>query len=144
VHRNIAGAATLAISLACAVPAVASGSASSRTATSDYTLATSANRHGPVAFVGEQRFGYAITKVRRGDRTVSVTVRDTSGQRIQAYVEQWTGRRYVQLATICGSTTRPVRLARDSGSVNVRPTYGVCGTTPSAPTTGSVTFHFSR
>lgn len=127
----------------------------SRTVTAHYSLALAAQGRGvlvegPVVGVvttegAEATVGFADVDVRKGDRFTSVRVTDDSGRVVRAVVQaaRASGQE-VPLAVFCASTHRRVALPAHTISVDVRPAYGECGSTPSVPTTGLVRVTLSR
>jgi hypothetical protein len=142
-RRTVISAAVLSMTVAAVLPAVAADRGGARTVTRVYTLGAPTDE-GPVAFVGDQDFGFVMAHARSGDRRLSISMTDRTGQPVQAFVDQWRGGHSVGLGVICGGTDKALRLRPGGGTIEVRPTYGACGTTPSAPTTGTVSFRFSR
>ena len=90
-----------------------------------------------------EQFGFVWTKVRPTDRFARLTFRDQTGRPVQALLSQTTSHGFVELGTVCGGTTRRVRLAPGGGTFVIRPAYGACGSSPSVPTTGTVTVHIT-
>ena len=93
----------------------------------------------PAAYVGkcddpDTEPGCVRIRMRRGETSLTIEVRDLSGQPVNAYVWDANGG---ELATVCGSSKKRIRAA---GFVDVWPTGGTCWEepTPSVPTTGTV------
>jgi hypothetical protein len=147
-RRSVVIATTLGTVAVCAVSATAAPSAS-RSLTRTYTLATSAAAPtGTVMCCGvgidNRRYGMVWAATRTGDRAVRVQIADDKIGSVAAIVEATTKNSWTRLGTICGSSSKPFPLGRHVTGVLVRPAYGVCGTSASAPTSGTVTFRFNR
>jgi hypothetical protein len=128
------------------------GAAPTRVVTARYTLATSAA--APLATPAccavlpgvTSAYGMAAQRAGNGERHVSVVVADHEIGAVSALVDEIAPDGSIRhLATICGSTTRALALPYAGRDVVVRPAYGACGSfVASAPTSGTVTFRFSR
>jgi hypothetical protein len=65
-------------------------------------------------------------KLRPSDRRASIQLTDQSGR------------------VVCGASRHPLSLAPGGGTLIVRPSYGMCGSEASVPTTGTVRVQLSR
>jgi hypothetical protein len=144
-RRSLLAVAALAV----CVSAWPAGAASARVVTRHYQLATSAATDNSVVRccglgVDNHMYGMVWTAAHRGERHVTLTINDDTIGSVAAVIEQTTKNGSKELGTICDGTTKPLSLGRNATGVLVRPAYGACGGGPSAPTTGSVTFHYSR
>jgi hypothetical protein len=147
-RRSVLIATTIGSVAVCAGSALAAP-AGSRSVAMTYTLATSAAAPtGTVMCCGvgidNSRFGMVWAATHAGDRTVSVRIADHEIGSVAAIVEATTNNSWTRLGTICGSSSKPFTLGRHVTGVLVRPAYGICGTSASAPTSGTVTFRFNR
>lgn len=87
----------------------------------------------------ERDYGFVLIALRPGDRYATVSLQDSTQRLVAAVVQQTTrAGRSVQLATFCGHTARSLRLVPGGGTLVVRPSYALCGSTVSVPTTGTV------
>jgi hypothetical protein len=144
-----AAVSAVALAATCAVVVPATAGPTGRTVHRTYTLATSTVAPTGTVYccgvgVDGDYYGLAYAQPRTAERTVRVTIADHVLGAVAAIVEQSTAHGAVRLATVCGATTKAIPLVNHHGSVVVRPAYGVCGASASVPTTGTVTFRFSR
>lgn len=95
---------------------------------------------------GGQTHAVTVT-THRTDRALRLRFTDTAGQPVLAAVVQRLGadaRSDVELGRVCGASTAALRLARPGVPVTAYLLTGRCSAGASLPTTGSVTFTFSR
>ncbi|MEY2435164.1 MAG: hypothetical protein QOC92_4889 [Acidimicrobiaceae bacterium] len=88
-----------------------------------------------------QHLGYVATSTSRRDRTVSVRVTDSRGLPVAFELAQGDSRNAssdTSLGEYCSATPRAVRLLHPGQPVEVFVELGVCGSSPSIPTTGTV------
>ena len=139
------GSAALAI----AVTALPSSAAGERTVTKSYKLATTSTGPGLNVQIGGfvvdgDYYGMATAAAPAGDRHVAVTIADDNVGVVAATIQEISGGTGHAVGVICGKSTFPLRLPYSHGTVIVRPAYGACGMTPSTPTTGTISFRFTR
>jgi hypothetical protein len=140
--------ATVAVATAAASASAIAAPSASRHVVRTYTAATTA-----VTTTGEVRgsglvivggpvhgaFGLTYIKVNPTDRTAALRLTDRTGRTVQAVVQQTVANgSVVQVGVFCGATKKPLRLAPGGGTLIVRPSYGMCGSEPSVPTTGKI------
>jgi len=114
-----------------------------RVAEEEYTAAGYFNAGGVYAqnycmSVSDNNTGGACFPLHRGERTVSVEIRDESGVPVRGRIIL-RGKRDV---FFCGATKRPVALPANQGEVPVSLGIEGCGGQPSVPTRGVITATF--
>jgi hypothetical protein len=82
---------------------------------------------------------YTLFKVKPGEKSVVISLADTSGRPVAFDVEQ----DGTALGTFCGSTGKAVRLP-NKALVMVTPVLGACDDGVSVPTSGTVSARFGR
>lgn len=86
-------------------------------------------------------YGFVSVPTTRNERTVSIKVTDQDGQPVAFAVSQGNPKSasdQVQIGEWCAATPHAIRLPRAGQPLIVSTEVGVCGTTPSAPTSGTV------
>jgi hypothetical protein len=137
--RRLAAAAVTAGALVAAWPA---GAATSRTVSLAYQGAASVQGVVSGAVDGQTgHVGYVQLPTSRKERTVSVSVTDARGLPVAFQLSQGNtsdSATMTDLGEWCASTPHAVRLPHPGQPVVVYLELGICGTSPSAPTTGTV------
>lgn len=138
--RRLAIAAVAAAALATAVPAGAKTGARAVTLTYEGTGSVQGVVSG--SFDGQgQHLGYVTLPTSRKDRTVSVVVTDARGLPVAFQLSQGDRKDTKTMTDVgewCSSTPHPVKLPHPGQPVIVYVELGACGTSPSAPTSGTV------
>lgn len=140
-HSRLTVAAFAAVALAATV-APASAKTTARTVTLNYQGTASLQGVVSGSFDGQgQHVGYVQLPTSRKDRTVSVAITDDHGLPVAFQLAQGDRRDTKDLTDIgewCSATPRPVKLPHPGQPVVVYVELGACGSSVSAPTSGTV------
>jgi hypothetical protein len=140
-HSRLAVAAVAAAALAVTV-APANAKTTAHTVALKYQGVASIQGVVSGSFDGQgQHLGYVELATSRKDRTVSVAVTDDHGLPVAFQLSQGyrsDTKTLTDLGEWCSATPRPVKLPHPGQPVIVYVEFGACGTSLSAPTSGTV------
>lgn len=135
--------ASLVLAGAGGSPAHAKNLDAGRVAVESYNGPVIGTQSGPYyACSSEHRLGCVNFTWRRGERTVSFEIQDTSGLPVYAQVGQWVlseDTRYIRdrdMVSFCGKTTRPFRIDPKKGDLTIF-IWDAEGPVPDCPGAGS-------
>jgi hypothetical protein len=137
----LAVAAALAVA---ATPASAGLSAKTRSTTKTYvTGGNSPASTGDITLQGNE-IGYVTIPIQLREYQIELSMTDKTGLPVLAEVKQRIAGQDFLLGTVCGKTTKPIKLRKAGVNVMVLPTADQCGGSVSMPTSGTVTAKIYR